>query len=205
MELDNSSEDEGNEADTIQWKWLEQVWPKDSRPSLLLDRAAVSKMTIQDINLMHGMYVTQLRAESSKLSLLKKDELPPKIKYGEGKDDGQERLHPARWLRLPFVHPKKYYEQVPIKHEHKYKNLALEFGGCNSNIADRTIHLLHDRRNVVEIKHFMSENSSVASRPMKEIRRKEDEELVTLSDYNWAVPQSVRQVRALINYLDLHI
>ena len=80
-----------------------------------------------------------------------------------------------------------------VKHEHKYKNLALEFGGCNSNIADRTI------------KHFMSQNSSVASQPMKEIRRKEDEELVTLSDYNWAVPQSVRQVRTFINYLNLHI
>ena len=52
--MDDSSEDDGNEAETIQWKWLEQVWPKDSRPSLLLDRAAVSKMTIQDINLMHG-------------------------------------------------------------------------------------------------------------------------------------------------------
>ena len=47
----------------------------------------------------------------------------------------------------------------------------------------------------------MTENSSVASKPMKEIRRKEDEELVTLSDYNWSEPQSVRQVKKLMNLL----
>lgn len=144
------------------------------------------------------MYVKQLRAENSKMSLLKKDELPPRVKFAEGKDDGQEKLHPARWLRLPFTDPKKYYDQVPMKHDHKYKNLALEFGGCNSNLSDRTIHLMHDRRNVLEMKHFMSENSSVSTRPMKEIRRKEDEELVTLSDYNWVEPQSVRQVMSCL-------
>lgn len=185
----------------MNWLWLEEVWPRDQRPTLLRDRAVVNSKSIQDLNLMHDMYIKQQRAENSKMAMLKKDELPPRVKFGEGKDDGQERLHPARWLRLPFVDPKKYYDQVPVKHDHKYKNLALEFGGCSNNIADRTIHMLHDRRNSVEIKHFMTENSSVASKPMKEIRRKEDEELVTLSDYNWSEPQSVRQVKKLINLL----
>ena len=57
--------------------------------------------------------------------------------------------------------------------------------------------MMHDRRNSVEIKHFMADNSSVTSKPMKEIRRKEDDELVTLSDYNWTEPQSIRQVKYL--------
>lgn len=60
---------------------------------------------------------------------------------------------------------------------------------------------MHDRRNTVELKHFMSENTGVASKPMKEIRRKEDEELITISDFNWTEPQSIRQVQeALENY-----
>ena len=60
---------------------------------------------------------------------------------------------------------------------------------------------MHDRQNTVELKHFMSENTGVASKPMKEIRRKEDEELITISDFNWTEPQSIRQVQeALENY-----
>ena len=36
---------------------------------------------------------------------------------------------------------------------------------------------------------------------MKEIRRKEDKELITLSDYNWSEPQSVRQVKQICKFL----
>ena len=46
-------------------------------------------MSIQDINLMHDMYLKQLRAENSKMSMLKKDELPPRVKFAEGKTTGR--------------------------------------------------------------------------------------------------------------------
>lgn len=147
------------------------------------------------------MFLKKEKAENSKHALLKKDELPPRIKFGEAKDNGVDKLHPARWLRLPFANPKDYYGQVPVKFDHKYRGLNLEFSGCSNSIADKTILLMQDRRNPVELKHFMGENCAVSSKPMKEIRRKEDEELVTLSDYNWSEPQSIRQVgKTFFNY-----
>ncbi len=64
--------------------------------------------------------------------------------------------------------------------------------------------MMHDRRNVVELKHFMSENAAVSGKPMKEIRRKEEEAVVTIQDFNWSEPQSLRQVQeALENYKSL--
>ena len=94
--------------------------------------------------------------------------------------------------------------KVPVKHDHKYRNLALEFSGAGNSLSDKTILLLHDRRNVMELKHFMSENASVSGRPMKEIRKKEDEGVVTISDFSWSEPQSMRQVQeALENYKTL--
>ena len=204
IEIDESSEEDdapSKKDDGFQWKWIEEVWPRDSRPSILRDKATVNNMSVQDLNLMHDMFIKQQKQETCKLQLLKRDELPPRKKFSEGKDDGQTRLHPARWLRLPFSGPEKWYNQVPIRHENVYRNLSLEFGGCSSSVADRTIQLMHDRRNLVELKHFMAENSSVATKPMKEIRRKEDEELITLSDYNWSEPQSVRQVKQICKFL----
>ena len=87
---------------------------------------------------------------------------------------------------------------------HKYRNLSLEFSGSGNALADKTILMMHDRRNALELKQFMSENASVSGKPMKEIRRKEEESVVTISDFNLAEPQSLRQVQeALENYKTL--
>ena len=153
-----------------------------------------------DISVMHKMYVNQHKLSNSKQELLKKDVLPPTRKFTETKDNGVVKLHPARWLRMPFADPKDYYHLIPVMHEKRYRSLALEFSGNGSTVPDKTIMMMHDRRNPLEIKHFMKENCSVASKPMKEIRRKEDEELVTISDYNWTEPQFLRQVKHSLNY-----
>ncbi len=112
VEVDASSEDEDEEDGCFKWKWLEEAWPRDSRPAILQNRSNVAKASIQEITLMHDMHLKQQKSENSKLAMLKKDELPPRIKFGEDKDDGKTCLHKARWLRLPFTDPKDYYSQV---------------------------------------------------------------------------------------------
>ena len=74
---------------------------------------------------MHDMHLKNLKSESSKYSLLKKDELPPRVKFSKDRDDGKPKLHKARWLRLPFVEPKEYYSQVII--HYTYLKLKIHF------------------------------------------------------------------------------
>ena len=113
IEIDASSEDDSQDGQGgIKWQWLEEAWPRDSRPPILRIKSNVEEMSIQELTLMHDMHLKQQKSENSKFSMLKKDELPPSIKFGEDKDDGKAKLHKARWLRLPFSEPKIYYDQV---------------------------------------------------------------------------------------------
>ena len=112
METDSSSEDDDEAGGSIKWRWLEETWPRESRPAILRIPKEVEMMSIQELTLMHDMSLKQLKSENSKFSMLKRDELPPKVKFEKGKDDGKKRLHKARWLRLPFSDPKDYYDQV---------------------------------------------------------------------------------------------
>ena len=77
----------------------------------------------------------------------------------------------------------------------------MEFSGCEAAVSDKTIMLMHDRRNAVELKYFMPENSAVTSKPMNKITRNSGAEIVTLEDFDWANPVSMRQVQeAIENY-----
>ena len=137
---------------------------------------------------------------ATKGAALKQDEIPEKVKFPAGKDDGLKKLHAARFLRLPLSEPKEYYKQVPIKHSKRFRNISLEFSGCANEVSEKTILLLHDRRNAIELKHFLAENLNVASRPMRFSQKKEDDSLVSTADYSWDEASSMRQVLEKINF-----
>jgi len=129
IEIDASSDDDNQDGQGgIKWQWLEEAWPRDSRPPILRIKSNVEEMSIQELTLMHDMHLKQQKSENSKFSMLKKDELPPRIKFGEDKDDGKAKLHKARWLRLPFSEPKMYYDQVTSK---KINEVRFKFSWTN--------------------------------------------------------------------------
>lgn len=130
---------------------------------------------------------------ATKGAALKQDEIPGKVKFPAGKDDGLKKLHAARLLRLPISKPKEYYDQVPVKHSKRFRNISLEFSGCANEVSHKAILLLHDRRNPVELKHFLTENLNVASKPIKLSQRKEDS-FISSTDYAWDEASSMRQV-----------
>ena len=175
------------------WSRINEIWEKESRPKFLQDRELVNKMTFMEIFQIHTMHAANEKA-ATKGAALKQDDFPEKVKFPAGKDDGQKKLHAARFLRLPLSEPKDYYSQVPIKHSKRFRNISLEFSGCANEVSDKSILLLHDRRNVIELKHFLAENLNVASRPLKYLQRKEDDSLVSSSDYSWDEASSMRQV-----------
>ena len=182
------------------WHRINEVWDKESRPKTLQNKSIVNKMSMQEIFQLHSMFV-QNEKSASKDSTARQDEIPDRISFKAKKDDGVKRLHPARWLRLPFADPSTYYDQVPVKHHRKYRNINLEFAGGANKVSDKVILNMHDRRHSLELKHFLSENTNIASKPIKEVRRQEKDGVVSFQDYSWEEPQSMRQVlEAIENY-----
>ena len=130
---------------------------------------------------------------------LTKDSKIPKKKFKSGIDDCAKNLHPARWLRYPVTHPKKFLKKMPVVRTPAYRNMELEFFGFNGRVADRTIVSLHDRAVPLQIKHFLSENCSVTSKPRKEIKRLEEEGLSSTIDFSWENPSNMTQIQEGFN------
>ncbi len=74
-------------------------------------------------------------------------------KYKAMKDDGLGKLHPARFERLPFSDPAKWWKMVPEKRDEIYRHIRLEHYGAQ--VSEATIVRLHDRRVMVELDMFM--------------------------------------------------
>jgi hypothetical protein len=53
----------------------------------------------------------------------------PVIMFPKKSDDGQYKLHPARWLRLPTTDPSSWCDQVPLKTNPIIRNMPLEYSG----------------------------------------------------------------------------
>ena len=91
---------------------------------------------------------------------------------------------------------------IPAARSHVYKTIPLKFSGSQSKLMEKTIGFLHDRAKALPIKNFHLQNACVAAKPMKKIKRKDAEGLVTLFDYSWEEPSSLAEfTEALINYI----
>ena len=72
--------------------------------------------------------------------------------------------------------------------------------GCNNCVADSTIVDMHDRRNQLTLKKFLSENVSVANKPKVETRTQNEEgSTSTLYDFNWQKPTTLSQVQEAVH------
>ena len=65
--------------------------------------------------------------------------------------------------------------------------------GLDTAVAPAVVVAKHDRRNTLQMKHFMRTNANVTSKPMKEMRAKDGAGISTISDYDWALPTSLKQ------------
>ena len=88
------------------------------------------------------------------VEILRKDSKPPSTTFKEAKDNGQTKLHKARFLRAPLSHPSRWMKQMPQRRHHVYKNIRFEFCGAENSLNDRTISSSHDRAVALNLKHF---------------------------------------------------
>lgn len=79
-----------------------------------------------------------------------RDIKPKKKRFGKATDDGERRLHAARFLPLPFGEPSGYWRKVPTAHEEVYRHLPLADVGAGC-IPEKTIVRMHNRKAVVTL------------------------------------------------------
>ena len=191
-------------ADII-WDALERFWPLEDRPEHLQDKETVALMTIAELKEVKGAYDQDNNDQSGRKNSLIRDVKPKELNFREGKDDHFSQLHQARWLRLPLDECKTWWYKTPVKRNETYLSMDLEFTGCQNLVADKTIMLMHDRRNQMSLKMFLSENVSVASRPKVETKTMEEGSTSTSYDLNWKKPSSLSQVmEAIHNYASIN-
>jgi hypothetical protein len=68
------------------------------------------------------------------------DQKPRKNKYKKFTDDGEKRLHEARFNPLPTGDPHDWADQVPVKREQVMKNLYMvHYGVGHGQVDTKTI------------------------------------------------------------------
>ena len=79
-----------------------------------------------------------------------RDKKPKAKSFKAQKDDGERKLHPARFESLPRVAPAKYWKHVPTGRSEVYRHLPLQHLGVEG-VAESTIVKLHNRKVPVEL------------------------------------------------------
>ena len=143
--------------------------------------------------------IKQQRTEN--LEVYRNDDKLPTVKFKEGKDDRRTRFHPASFLRAPVCNQEVYWDKMPLKREHLYRNINLKPTGTEHAVADKAIEYLHNRTALISLKLFLPENINVTGKPLREIKKYEDQGLSTVTELAWENATSVTQIReALISY-----
>ena len=87
-----------------------------------------------------------------------------------------------------------------------YLSIPPDFYGLENSILDITIKKAHKKSEILQLKHYLSKNISVASRSQKETRTHYTGGGVsTTSEYNWYTPTNLTKAKeAVHNYANLN-
>ena len=206
MDLSSSSEEvsSSDEDQASNWNLLKEIWPVADRPLALQDKNTVNK---KDMDTLSALF--KMKAEKDKLdgasglyANLAKDGDHPVVTFDKKKDNGREKLHPARFCRYPMSEPNKWYGRVPIKSKPIIRQLNLEYSGSQNSVSEKTIEFLHDRTKSLSLKHFYSGNFSVSGKVQKEITVVEEGGFAKKLDYDWDTPFNLQSLQeALLNFV----
>jgi hypothetical protein len=142
----------------MDWELLEELWPVEDRPPTLQSRKMVQKqkLTIADLMGLKEQFVKEQEKKGVGSAVFGKDRKPKKIKFPAMKDDGEKRLHPARFVGLPRVEPRSYWDQVPAAERDIYRHVPLQHLGVEE-VAESTVVKMHNRRVPVDLEGFVRE------------------------------------------------
>jgi hypothetical protein len=140
------------------WELLEELWPAEERPARLQSRKAVAALGLSMTKLlkMKDLYVKEQEKKGVGAALFGRDKKPKKKKFKKMTDNGEEKLHPARFIGLPRVDPKVYWSQVPGAADEIYRHVPLEHLGVEG-VQEQTIVRMHNRRVPIELEGLLKD------------------------------------------------
>jgi len=127
------------------WDRLKDIWAMEDRPAHMRKKGGIKDMSITDIIQYKEHYEKEAEKRGVGGAIFGKDsKLKAKV-FKQQKDNGYNKLHKARWERLPMSTPKKYWKKVPKKREDIFRHLHLEHYGAEGLVNEATLVRLHDR------------------------------------------------------------
>ena len=201
----SEDEDENSLEAELNWEFLAKSWPLEERPSKLQEKKYVAKLPTEKIRSYFKLWKEGQKAAKSEDGQCR-DTQPKEVKFREGSDDGFSKLHPARFCRFPLDDPTEWWHKTPTVRREMYLSMPLDFYGLENSISDVTIKKAHKKSEILQLKHYLSENVSVASRSQKETRTHTTGGGVsTTLEYNWYAPTNLSQAKeAVFNFASLN-
>lgn len=199
-EYSEESNDSTSEEDLgSNWELLKESWPIEDRPMALRDKETVNKKSMDTLLACFKMKVEKDKNDGG--GDIAKDGKQITVIFKKEADNGTDKLHKARWCRMPTTCPSTWYKDVPLKRSPIIRNLPLEYSGSMNMVAQKTIELIHNRANAYQLKHFFVGNINVENKSRKDFFNWEDGKLAKEQDLSWESPQSLQQIQeALINW-----
>ena len=164
-------------------------------------------MKVSDLNELTQFFSqTEKLRKVHNLESLTKDRKPKAVRYKDKKDDCSKHLHDARFSRMPISNPKKWWgKKMPKKRTDTFRALPLDFVGADRKVSGKVIGYCHDRCHILALKHFSTDNLTVASKPLKIYSHQDEDGASSAADHAWEIPDSLFKVKeAYNNYTNIY-
>jgi len=129
---------------------LEELWPSEDRPRKLQTKEGLRGFSMPKLMEMKQQFEKESERKGLGTAVFSRDKKPKTRKFKKMRDDGESKLHPARFESLPISDPKKYWEQVPTAKSEIYRHIPLQHLGVK-NVPETTIVKLHNRKVPIEL------------------------------------------------------
>ena len=157
------------------------------------DPEKVRNLTIQDI---HYALKNEKLEDKKALNKTTRDVKPATKTFIGGEDNCADLLLEARFQRYPIQDPSKWFSKMPTKRKAIFKSMPFKFFGGQNRVADSTIVKAHDRTICLQLKHYLTENSNVASKPKKEYKKLDETGVALITDDWWESAGNLSSVQA---------
>jgi len=134
----------------------EQLWHKEDRPEAFKSKKRIMRMSMAKFLKIKEQVNKERERQGLGGEVYVKDAKPKTKKFEEKKDNGETKLHPARFLPLPFAGMATWWRHVPTAHQEVYRHLPLAAIGIEG-VAETIIVRMHNRKLPVELKSLCSD------------------------------------------------
>jgi hypothetical protein len=144
----------------LDWDLMDKLWPIEDRPTELQSRKVASKYGMDKMLKMKANFVKEMEKKGLGVAVFSKDRKPKTKKFKKMADDGDKKLHEARFEGLPRSEPAAYWGKVPVNRQEIYRHLPLKHLGVDG-VPEAAIVKVHNRMVPVELASFYKDMTEI--------------------------------------------